>query len=430
MKEKLVRVLIVSHNALNPLTNNGKTLTSLFGMWEKSSLAQLYFNNELPNFSNCNNYYKLTDFDIIKSFFSFHRKAIGKALNTNFGTDNSINKSISNKLIKKISSFFHSMRPVMYFIRNFIWRVFPWLSKSLTKWIENFSPDVIFFQCGDYSFSIDVVLKLSFLFDIPVVVFYGDEYFFIEKKYMSFVQKINLVHFKKSFLKLIKSQSFALCASHKMLNFYKEKFNFRGDVILTPTTLNFDISQNKGILYKFTYFGNLGVGRFKSLIDLGKELKKRGFYIDVFASEKQKKIKDQLIIENGIRYHGYAQSNELVEIINKSEFLLHIESFEPKFKSKTLFSMSTKIADLLASKKLIIAYGPFEISSLQYLSENNVAFCINCNKDISSLFDILNKKECHLSFIDNAYKLSLINHNFQINTNKLYETLFKVANSQ
>ena len=89
-----------------------------------------------------------------------------------------------------------------------------------------------------------------------------------------------------------------------------------------------------------------------------------------------------MTLENGIRYHGPINSERVKEVMAKSRFLIHTESFADNMRHSVMYSVSTKIADSLASGTCIIAYGPKEVASMAYLAENNAAFCITDDDDI------------------------------------------------
>ena len=66
-----MRILVISNNSFSKTENNGKTLCSIFSGFEPNELAQLYFGvGEEPNEEFCSNYYRVTEFDILKSIYS------------------------------------------------------------------------------------------------------------------------------------------------------------------------------------------------------------------------------------------------------------------------------------------------------------------------------------------------------------------------
>ena len=76
--------------------------------------------------------------------------------------------------------------------------------------------------------------------------------------------------------------------------------------------------------------------------------------------------------------------NQVKDIINESLAVLHIESTNENFRKRVHYSLSTKIADSLGSNSILIAYGPVEVASFQYLLKNNCAIVIGEDDDFLS----------------------------------------------
>ena len=128
-----------------------------------------------------------------------------------------------------------------------------------------------------------------------------------------------------------------------------------------------------------------------------------------------------------MKFNGNLLADELKQVLEKSDILVHVESFETSDISNVRHSISTKIADYLSSSRLILAVGPDELASIKYLKDNNAAIVIDTLEKIEEkLTDVLvckNLKE--EAIIDNARKLSLKNHLMEENSNKLLRILDK-----
>ena len=57
--------------------------------------------------------------------------------------------------------------------------------------------------------------------------------------------------------------------------------------------------------------------------------------------------------------------------------MLHTEAFDPESVDAVRYSVSTKIADCLASGICLVAYGPREVASMAYLAEHEAAVVID-----------------------------------------------------
>ena len=67
--KKYPKVLVISHNPFCIYQNNGKTISSIFKSWPSNKIRQLYFSSEMPNSSICQDYFRLSDADQVKSLF-------------------------------------------------------------------------------------------------------------------------------------------------------------------------------------------------------------------------------------------------------------------------------------------------------------------------------------------------------------------------
>ena len=97
---------------------------------------------------------------------------------------------------------------------------------------------------------------------------------------------------------------------------------------------------------------------------------------------------------------------------------MHVEAFDKFNKKITRLSLSTKIPEYMGSGKLIVAIGPDDISSIEYLKENEIAYCItesdeeNILTSVKKLFSTDFDKQ---KYIDTAKKMCQEQHNIEKN---------------
>ena len=124
---------------------------------------------------------------------------------------------------------------------------------------------------------------------------------------------------------------------------------------------------------------------------------------------------------NGIVFHGKISASEVAQIIQSSKLVIHTESFKPLLIQRVLYSVSTKIADYLASGASILAYGPEIVASIQYLSQNHAAYIVSDPKDLESgIIQVLTDEKLRLCLEKNATCLVEKNHSSIINSKKIY----------
>jgi glycosyltransferase involved in cell wall biosynthesis len=427
-QRELPRVLVISHNVFSTTSNMGKTLSAFFAGWDSDKLAQLYFHSEVPNSLICKNYYRITDFDLLKSIFK--RQDVGDILTDNDICENRANTRTDKGIKSDIYQFGRKRKPYMYCGRNLLWRLGKWHTPQLEEWIDQFNPQIIFFAAGDYIFSFEIALTIAQSQNIPIVVYFCDDYYLIKRNSISPLYWINRYLFKRKFTETVVKSVAYLTISDQMNEAYFDAFNKKGYVMMTASTmLNIKNDQSSSSI-KIAYIGNLGFDRWKPLVQIGRVLKnivykEQPLHIDVYSSEKREEVLKHLTDENGIKFGGFLNSNQVIEKMHESTLLLHVEDLDKEInKEKVKYSISTKIADSLASGTCLFAYGPAGVASIDYLKQKNAA-CVVTEKDKleDTLRELLNNADLRQSYINKALQLANERHNPEKNQRRFEEII-------
>ncbi len=128
------RILVVSNNPFSNTSNNGKTLSSFSKSFPASKVAQLYFSPEIPSDEYYSNYFRVTDFDIIK--FS---KTCGTQIKE-------ISRSVKAEQNRK-GQFVDRIKKyeLIRIIREALWKSNRWKTGSLDEWLVDFSPEIVLY---------------------------------------------------------------------------------------------------------------------------------------------------------------------------------------------------------------------------------------------------------------------------------------------
>lgn len=394
------KVLIIGHNVLDRRTAFGKTLISFFESWGSENLAELYFHSEVPTVDIVSRYYRITDTDALKSIFQSRKKSVGRSFDITQIDSKRDSSRTDTGLKHKIYSFGRKRTSGIYIARNSVWRLSKWYSPELRAWIHDFAPDVIFFVAGDYAFAYDIAYTISRDFHVPIVTYCCDDFYINRMNPDSVLSNPVYNHLMKKVHRCISYSKSIVTICDKMTEAYKTLFD-------KPIYTVYTGSSTKGEPYVdsegIVYLGNLGLARHESLIDIGRALKRisektgENLHLDVYSSESRYEILRELTEENGIIFHGAVSSEEVKKIIAKSKLVIHVESFAPENVRKVEYSISTKIADLLASGRCIFAYGPKSAASFEYLAENDAACVVTdrnmLEKELESILTDRNKRK-------------------------------------
>ena len=422
-----MKALVISHNVFCKTSSMGKTLKSYFKNWDENDIAQFYIHSEIPTDAICKNYYRITDKDAIKSILTRKSGTIFKEEDIRL---DAITSRIDTGRDTKIYNKAKNKTPMFYIARNTWWNLSKWKSKKLLSWVDEFNPDIIFFSAGDCAFMYKIALFLAKYKNIPLVVSCMDDYYFHNKNENKLLGK--MVH--RSFMKQVKrTMDYATCIfpiCEKMGKDYGKLFNKPYHTLPTPSTLNKPLDEEK--TNAISYIGNLGYKRNEQIIKLGQALlkvqsDKRPQYIDVYSAESRPEILKDLNEENGIKFHGAISADEVLKVMGKSLAVIHTESFDKETRKSVAYSVSTKIADSLASGTPILAYGPGEVASIEYLLENNAAFCVTSDSELeASLCELIENQEKREEIVKCALDLAKRNHDSEKNCQMIRDVLEEI----
>ncbi len=409
----------------------GKTLLSYFHEWDASSIAQLYIHSEIPTINGCNTYYRVTDKDVLKSICT---QKSGTVFNY---CDSQVDSSKVNDidgLTEQAYRIGSRRKPILYFFRDMLWRIGCWNTDKLQKWLDDFSPDAVYFASGDSAFTYRISLAISQSRHIPLFVSCFDDYYFNNQYKGQLGAGIAHKSFMKQVYKTMKYASCVFTVCDKMSEDYSRLFGKPCYTLYTGATIKqpFHFEPHNS---RISYIGNITLLRHQQLMDIGKALKKLNCVgkpdaIDVYSSTQDQRILKHMTPENGIRFHGSIDAEHVKQVMADSMLLLHTESFDEKMRLRVAYSVSTKIADSLASGVCLLAYGPHEVASIKYLIDNEVAFCITDKKDLlEKLERIISDIDLRNQISQKASALARTNHTAEAIHNTLYKNVHKYTES-
>lgn len=424
MKGNVPKVLVISHTPFSSSDAMGSTLASYFKTYDPEKIAQFFIKNISPDLPICKNYYRVTDSDIVKKIIHpFKYKIVGK-VNTDKKTD--LNNLQKGKEIK-VS---YNKRALGLLLRNFVWSTKVWYNKELKKWLNDFSPDIILLQPGDFSYLFKFATKLSKKLDIPLVIHQSEAYYLKPYFKKDPIYLFYRYDFKKIFEKTMKRASLCIYLCDALEKDYSKFFNTPSCTIYKSTNIEPKLSQkelDKNSI-KFIYGGNLGetVGRCEPLKELGTAVKENGYYIDVYTSSTGPHM-SELTEENGIKLHAAISNAELQKKVAESDFVVHIENQSEWHKTDEKYAFSTKIADMLASGTCALVYGSTQIAGIKYFNDNELA-CVIENKEelVNGIKKLINDSELRNKYVKNAYEKCVENHNAIKNSDLTKEKLIQV----
>ena len=359
-------ILIISHNPLSRVNNNGKTLASIFDGVPYENIYQIYLNTDIPDFSKESHYLQINERQILISIINLKNKCCQEVEATP--------NDVSSAKIKKRNFANHTKR----LLRECICKISLWKSE-LSEWLKDKHFDVVFFMAGDGMFAYDVYRFVMKNIKVKGCLFFTDDYI-IGKTSFSPVALLRQLLLKRKMKATLKITNELYVISEEMKQAYEKIFDISGYVIR-----NFSVERSNEISFQsrksedsivMVYAGGLHYNRWKVLVQIANELKsinqvnKVKCQMKIYSSQNiSENITDQMNVEGVSFFMGGASASEISSIYADADILLHVESFEKKAIASTKYSFSTKIPEYLSAGKCIFAVGPSEVASLRYLSD-------------------------------------------------------------
>ena len=421
------KVLIISHNPITTYHAMGKTFLTMFSSFKEEELCQLYIYPTIPDIKKCSSYFRITDKDVLKSYLRF--KVKGKDIDKN-----EINKS-NNSMFEvsadeKIYRNPKNKKPLMLLMRDLMWAFSGWFNSQLKAWLNREKPTCIFVAPGKSKFIYDIALKISEYLNIPICTYICDEYYFVEKP-KAFLDKVQVHSLQRKMEKLINKTSLILTICDSLKELYYDRFNVPATTVMTGSSIDIsDKVSKKDNRSTITYMGNIRYNRFLSLRDIGlalNEFNKKynaNMNLDIYTSENNENILSNFKDIKSINVKGFVTGEEFIKTFNSAKLLLHTESFDKTNIELVKNSVSTKIADSLASGICLLAYGPREVASMRHLIDNDCAL-IATNKDEleQMLYDAYFNDEKVYKCVENALIAAKKYHSQKTNSEIVYKIM-------
>lgn len=426
-----MKVLIISHTPMTGCEAMGKTMVNLFSSFQREELCQLYIYPTLPDAPYCSSFFRLTDKDVLRSYFSFFRVKGSEipldricASNTLFedGSDEGLYRSKKNKTGLRM------------FLRDAMWRHTRWYNRALRDYLDREKPSVIFVAPGSGVFLYRIALRIAKDYRLPIVTYVCDDYYFIERPRGLFAR----LHHKgvlRATERLMKKTSRIVTISPSLEKTYTAHFGVPAETVMTGA--GFPIAAHplearapKGI----TYLGNIRYNRYRSLCEIGAALDRLNetngtdYTLDIYSGEKSDEILSALQEHRSIRFHGYVGGQAFLDTLFSADYLLHVESFDSFNADLVKHSVSTKIADSLASGIPFLAYAPASVASMQHLLTQNCALTATDPSELPALLE-----KAFLSGFDReetvmrAIEAAQAHHDTERNSHRLYAMLREVS---
>lgn len=429
------KILVISDASWDVNNNIGNTFSNIFSSFSDYIFHSIYAKDSKPNNDVCNSFLQISEVQMIKKIFR-KKTVISRILRKNTNQSDEF-----KNIIKKgqwLYSIFKKVRFQLFLLmRECLWAMNKNLiSKNVSSYIEEVKPDLIFYTPSTNIYMnriFDLVVTLT---QKPSIIYFLDDVFETSKK-----RNFDLFGFyrkaiRKQLTNTSKRASQIYTIIEKQKIDYENIYQIKSEVLnkfYSPKVLPVVRTNNQQVV--ITYAGNLYAGRFKTLLHFCRFIsllnaRSLKYIVNIYSADKLslREIRKANKMK-GITFKGFVDKLQIEEILFKSDFLLHVESFERKHIASVEYSLSTKVVDYLFAQKPILAIGDIKCASIDYLNHHQAAITFTHKAiDLNDLNDKLNDDSLHKRVCDNSLRLALTNHNYNITLDRLKLEMERLIN--
>ncbi|MEH7159007.1 hypothetical protein [Neobacillus drentensis] len=379
------RVLIVGTVPFNKKSTS-RAFESYFSNWESENLAQIFSNTKKPAKGHCSTLFQITDQRLVKKRLK-HTLETGviyydKDLADEW-SDNTL--EVNSSIFSKLYNWGSKKRPIVYLMRRLVWNKKYWCTEKLNKWLDEFNPECVFLSFSDDFFISEIALYVAERFNIPIVSSIGDDYYFNTKFSLSPFYYLYKLKYKKLIREVFKHPGSAIYIGDKIRDKYNQSFGLDGETVYLSSSIKRrefkEIDVQKPTI---SYFGNIRLGRNHSLNDIGYALGEvnPNYILNVYSNETDPSYFKVFNENKNISYHGSIPYSEVQSKTVQSDIVVVVEGFQKHDVDITRYSLSTKVADSLASGSNILVYGSMECGAIEYLKNIDSAAVCSQKEDL------------------------------------------------
>ena len=401
-----MRILIISQYPWNKEKSFGNTYSSIFGKVKNIEIAQIYLMEGKPDYEPVvKRYYQIAEGQVLKSVFKKgKRNAVGKEVFLEKEVIGITEKDSSSKQswyskVLSIGKRYHWRW--MFWLRELAWKYGNINYDGMMDFIKEFTPDIFFLPYNHIFYTNRLALYIKERLDVPMVMEMAMDHYSLNRVSYDPLFWIDRLAKRKVIRKLVAKSSFMYVISKKMKEEYEGLLDIECKILYkTPDTTRQQTpytEPNNPVRFLFT--GNIYANRWKSLAMLAKELQRQHFgVLDIYTATPFSKNMKKVLDIPGVSYlHAPVTQNEVIELQNKADVLVHAEAFDRYNKSLVRCAISTKIMDYLSVGRCILAIGPSDISSVEYLKDNNLALVASTEKQLRELLKRVNADHAIIS---------------------------------
>lgn len=385
-----MKLLVLTRSAWDEANSTGNTLSNILGDWPAEDISNVYLRAARPRNSVCESYFSISEGDLLRSLF---RPASEAGASISLDPGNGVNAGLRGQMHLEATAYRLGRRLTSGLLRSgreWLWEHGRWGGKALTDFVREASPDVIFSPAFGARYPHNVLWRLAAVSGASVALYHCDDHM----RALQDHSRHGSTYSKSvadSVLDSARRADLNFAITPQMADKYASLIGRPVEVLVKGG--NFDPNRAPWVRranepLSLVYAGNLLHGRWRSLLLLIQVLSE----LNAESTQAMLRIysqyppsgtlRSQLDVPGTSEYCGSLSADEVDEALMSADIVLHAESLDERERQETALSFSTKIIDLLGSRRCVMGIGSPEAASISYLRDCPGALVANSIEDI------------------------------------------------
>lgn len=422
-----MRILVISRSAWRQDNSTGNTLTDFFRDFSDAEIFSLCMREQPPQNDIAKRHFYISEKQMLKRLLG--KKVEVGAEHTCESVDDGSEKTMYDTAKKHLSY-------LLYFAREFLWSLGSWKNDKLKRYIEEISPNIIFFPTFGCYYPHKILQYLHTLTDAKIVLFHADDHYTLRQwsfSPMYWLYRFGLRRWMRCSVSIASQQ---YCISVVQKEDYEKVFGCECKLLTKFADFSDEplLKNIYGDPLQLVFTGNINVGRWKSLAMLAKVLERINentvkaqlrIYTATPLTEAMKKSLDK---DETSFLMGSVPADQIPRIHREADILVHAEAMDLKNRLVVRQSFSTKIVDYLKAARPIIAVGPKEVASIKHLLDNHCAIVASDEQELYDKMLLVCSDVQQLNrFAEQSYMCGRSHHNQEQQKNMLQQDLNRLA---
>lgn len=393
-----MRILVVSNTPWSRSNSFGSTYDTIFGEMPDIQISSIYCNVGKPDSGAVDRALQVTTESLVHSMIS-PRTPSAAEVDDSPGVAAPVTSRSHVSRLQGILSSLRRQRFSFYGLAGFaqfvIWLVGPWRSTQLRNFVEQVKPDLVFLPLYHLPHMSRMALHVMRIAQVPVVAYVSDDIYSLRQFSVSpFYWMQRLVN-RRLLREIVSQCPWIYVVSEVQRREYSKLLGVECR-ILTKLGRFVDAEQPRervrtvtdGVV--FTYAGNVGNGRWKSLAEIGKAVSQanRGgnqARLDIYTmTPLSRRMRRALTQIDCVTVHRAVPPEELDRIYYASDVLVLAEPLDRGGRLRVRQSLSTKVVEYIQSGRAILARGTREMATLQHLNAHCAAVVSTPDDDLEA----------------------------------------------